>query len=289
MILTKITLMNTLNLNIPGLTIACKVWGNPQNPPILALHGWLDNANSFDYIARYLENEYYFIAVDLPGHGHSSHIPLGSNYHFSDGIFTVIEIINALKLDKVHLVGHSMGACLASLVAGVDPTRILSLFLVEGLGPFSHPAETACKQLSNYLGYLTRKTTKKSKGYDSLESAASARSVAGYVSLDIAKTLCERGVMEENGIYYWRHDRRLLVPSPLYMTETQILSCLQEIKAKTCLLWASQGFSFDSELMKVRIKTIANLRIERLNGGHHIHMEQPEVVATLLADFYQGL
>src|SRR5262245_54247330 len=126
--------MKTLNLTIPGLTIACKCWGNPQNPPILALHGWLDNANSFDYLAPYLEDQYYLIAIDLPGHGHSSHIAQGAYYHFSDGIFTVIEIINALKLDKVHLLGHSMGACLASLVAGVTPDRFPSLFLIEGLG-----------------------------------------------------------------------------------------------------------------------------------------------------------
>lgn len=280
--------MNTLNLAIPGLTIACKIWGNPNNPPILALHGWLDNANSFDYLAQYLQDRYYFIAVDLPGHGHSSHLHPGCNYHFSDGIFTVIEIINALKIDKIHLLGHSMGACLASLVAGVTPERFLSVALIEGLGPFSHPAETACKQLSEYASFLNKKT-KKSKGYNRLESASLARALAGYVSLDIAKTLCERGVAEENGTFFWRHDRRLLIPSPLYMTEIQILSCLKQISAKTLLLWASKGFSFDAEKMKNRINSIKELRVEQLEGGHHVHMEQPEVVSTLLADFYEAI
>ncbi|HFD2264795.1 TPA: alpha/beta hydrolase, partial [Legionella pneumophila] len=55
--------MKTKILSIPGLSIACKAWGNPDNPPILALHGWLDNANSFDDIAEHLQNDYYFIAV----------------------------------------------------------------------------------------------------------------------------------------------------------------------------------------------------------------------------------
>lgn len=281
--------MKTLNLAIPGLTIACKIWGNPNNPPIVALHGWLDNANSFDPLAEYLQNEYYFIAVDLPGHGHSSHLPLGCHYHFTDGVFTIVEIVNALKLDKVHLLGHSMGACIGSLVAGVAPNRFLSLSLIEGLGPFSYPEETACKQLSDYLNYLTLKGTKKSKGYNKLDNASLARSAAGYVSLDIAKKLSERGVVEDQGMFFWRHDRRLLVPSPLRLTETQVLSCLQQITAKTYLLWASKGFSFDSKQMQIRIKTINNLKIEHLDGGHHVHMEQPEIVSKLLADFYQSL
>lgn len=278
-----------MELSISGLTIACKTWGNPQHPPIVALHGWLDNANSFDFLAQYLQQDYYFIAVDLPGHGHSSHLPLSINYHFIDGIFIVIQIIKALKFNKVHLLGHSMGACLGSLVAGVAPERLFSLSLIEGLGPFSSPEETACKQLSKYSDFLTQKAIKKPKGYPQFDSAALARAIKGYVSFDIAKLLCERGVREDNGVYYWRHDRRLLEPSPLRMTELQILSCLKNIKAKACLIWASKGFSFDSELMQERIKSVQNLKIEHLDGGHHIHMEKPEVVSKLLAELYSTL
>lgn len=277
--------MITQELNVSGLSIACKIWGNPENPPILALHGWLDNANSFDPLAEYLQKNYYLIAVDLPGHGHSSHLPISSNYHFIDGVFIIIQILNALNLDKVHLLGHSMGACLASIAGGVAPERFLSLSLIEGLGPFSHPEKAACKQLSSYLYYITQEKIKKSKGYNKFEDAALARAIKGYVSLDIAKILCQRAIEEKHGLFYWRHDRRLLGPSSLYMTELQILSCLQQISAKTCLIWASKGFSFDSNLIQGRVKAVQNLKIEHLDGGHHVHMEQPEVVGQLLADF----
>ena len=143
--------MTTHTLTIPGFTIAYKTWGKSTNPPLIALHGWLDNANSFEPLAHYLQERFYLIAIDFPGHGYSSHLPQGCYYHFMDGVFNLIQIINALQLEQVHLLGHSMGACLASLVAGVAPERFLSLALIEGLGPFSHPAQTACKQLSDYL------------------------------------------------------------------------------------------------------------------------------------------
>ena len=280
--------MKALNINIPGLTIACKLWGNPSHPPVLALHGWLDNANSFDHLAELLQNNYHIIAVDLPGHGHSSHLPAGCNYHFTDGIFIIIQIMDALKLDKVHLLGHSMGACLGSLVAGVAPDRFLSLSLIEGLGPFSHPGETACRQLSDYLQYVTQAPIKPSKGYKESNNAALARAMKGYVSIEIAKRLVERGLVEEQGVYYWRHDRRLLVPSPLRMTEAQILSCLKEITVNSLLIWANKGISFNNELIQERVKAVKHLKVERLEGGHHIHMEQPQAVAQLLAEFYQS-
>lgn len=279
--------MNSQELRIQGLTIAYKTWGNPENPPIVALHGWLDNANSFDYLAPYLQEHYYFIAIDLPGHGHSSHLPLSSNYHFTDGIFTVVQIIDALGYDKVHLLGHSMGACLASLVGGVAPERFLSLCLIEGLGPFSAPGETAAAQLSKYLSNLAQKEEKKAKGYNTFDNMALARSLKGYVSLDIAKTLCERGVREEDGLYYWRHDRRLIQSSPLRMTEAQVISCLEQIAVKTCLILADKGFSFDSELTQGRMNAVKDLNIVHLEGGHHIHMEQPENVANLLIALYK--
>lgn len=280
--------MNSSELIIQGLTIAYKVWGNPKNPPVVALHGWLDNANSFNYLAPYLQEQYYFIAIDLPGHGHSSHLPLSSNYHFTDGIFKVAQIIDGLGYDKVHLLGHSMGACLASLVGGVTPERLLSLSLIEGLGPFSSPAETTANQLSKYLNHLTQKEEKIVKGYNTFENMALARSLKGYVSLDIARTLCERGVREEEGLYYWRHDRRLIQSSPLRMTEAQVISCLEHISVKTCLILADKGFSFDSEMTQGRIKSVKDLSIMHLEGGHHIHMEQPEKVAKLLGAFYKA-
>lgn len=277
--------MKNFSLTIPGLTIACKSWGNPGNPPILALHGWLDNADSFEPLAQYLRDTFYVVAIDLPGHGHSSHLPSCSFYHFTDSIFYVLQIMDALGLDKVHLLGHSMGACLSSLVAGVAPDRFLSISLIEGLGPFSSPPETACKQLGDYLTYLNETAIKPSKGYAKIASAALARAQRGYVTLDMARKLVERALIERDGKYYWRHDRRLLVPSPLRMTETQILSCLAAIKAQTCLILADGGFSFDTDVMKERIKAVTPMEIERLPGGHHIHMEKPEEIALLLIKF----
>ena len=65
---------------VPYGHIAVKVWGNFETSHIhvLALHGWMHNASTFDPICELLNDQYYIIAMDLPGHGFSSHYPSGN-------------------------------------------------------------------------------------------------------------------------------------------------------------------------------------------------------------------
>ncbi len=281
--------MNASTLTIPGFVIAYKTWGEPYLPPLIAIHGWLDNANSFELLAPYLSKQFHVIAIDLPGHGHSSHLPEGCYYHFVDGIFYVLQIAKALGFDQYHLLGHSMGACLGSLVAGVVPDQILSLVLIEGLGPFSDLEEQCCAQLAKYAKLACEDAAHEVKAYPSLELAVHARAKHGFLAPKYIKIISQRGLQRRKETFYWRHDRRLLLATPLRLTENQILSCLNNIQAKSCLIWASHGFEFDKGQRRTREEAIKNLQIHYLEGGHHVHMEHPDTVAECLGQFYKTL
>ena len=67
-----------LTLDLPHLRLAARAWGDPSLPPLLALHGWLDNAASFDRLAPLLCEHFHIVALDLPGHGRSGHRPAGT-------------------------------------------------------------------------------------------------------------------------------------------------------------------------------------------------------------------
>ncbi|KTC86142.1 MULTISPECIES: alpha/beta fold hydrolase [Legionella] len=279
--------MNASTIAIPGFIIAYRTWGEPDLPPLIALHGWLDNANSFALLAPYLAKQFHIVAIDLPGHGLSSHLPEGCYYHFTDGIFNILQITKALDFKRYHLLGHSMGACLASLIAGVVPEQILSMALIEALGPFANPEEDCCEQLANYARQTYKTFEQETKPYPSMELAIQARAKRGYLAQEYVSILGQRGVQRKNNSFYWQHDRRLLMSTPLRLTENQVLSCLNNIRTKSCLIWADKGFDFNQESIKRREAAVKNLEVYHLEGGHHVHMEHPDTVAQCLEEFYK--
>ena len=58
------------SFQVNDLTLASKEWGRSGYLPVIALHGWLDNAASFDRMLPFMEN-LHVIALDLAGHGRS--------------------------------------------------------------------------------------------------------------------------------------------------------------------------------------------------------------------------
>lgn len=100
-----------------------QIFGKPTetSTPILALHGYLDNSNSFKPLARHLiklskDNKYHIIAIDLPGMGLSSKIPEGIPYSTKFFVMTIRRVVNYLNLTKFLFMTHSFGCSLALAV-----------------------------------------------------------------------------------------------------------------------------------------------------------------------------
>jgi hypothetical protein len=98
--------MRELKVSTSGLELAALSWGEPDAPPLLMLHGWLDNAASFALLAPYLAERFHVIALDLPGHGGSRHFPGSMIYQHVDYARAVLGAVDALALPRFHLLGH---------------------------------------------------------------------------------------------------------------------------------------------------------------------------------------
>ncbi|MHB1272771.1 MAG: alpha/beta fold hydrolase [Rhodanobacter sp.] len=265
---------------LPHLALRAQVWGDAAAAPLLALHGWLDNAGSFALLAPLLAAQYRVIALDLPGHGHSAHLPAGAGYHFLDHVRAVLEVADALQLDRYALLGHSLGAGIAALVAAAAPQRIERLLLIEGLGPLGDDGAHTLQRFRDALA-PRGDNGKPLRLFHSIEQAISARGIASGLRADLARPIVERGLLEADGGWRWRSDPRLTRATGLRLAETQIHALLHGIAAPTALLLAQPATAYlPSAQMQARAACVPDIAVSHLAGGHHLHLEQPAAVAA---------
>src|SRR5512143_573521 len=109
-------------------------WGNPDKPPLLLIHGGRDHARNWDWVALALRDHYHIVAPDLRGHG-DSQWSVGGSYAMIDYTLDVAQLLDALQIFPVTVIGHSLGGSIALQYAGVYPDRVRKLVAIEGLGP----------------------------------------------------------------------------------------------------------------------------------------------------------
>lgn len=283
-------------IQLDQLTLSGLRWGKEHStehqPPVLALHGWLDNSASFCRIAPILAERcgLDIWAIDLVGHGLSSHRPAGSFYHIWDNVIDLSLLMAAQGWEKVDLLGHSMGAGIATLMAGAMPEKVNRLALLEGIGPIVTEAEASPQQLAQASLAYQLLPYKKGTLYTDFESAVLAR-CNGFakISYPAAYPLTERGLSQSNTGWYWNADPRLKIPSPVRFTELQVEAFCRQIQAPTCLLTADAGFLTDRENTHTRSAMVPDLTHQILSGSHHFHLEPDtsDKVADALEVFWQ--
>jgi pimeloyl-ACP methyl ester carboxylesterase len=282
-------------LSVQGL--ACGGKETKENI-VLCLHGWLDNSASFlplmSYFEKNLENK-RVIAIDWPGHGHSSHRSADAHYHFIEWIYDLLQLCELNQWQQVDIVGHSMGGMVASAFAAAFPEKVKSLTLLDSIGFITTEAEQATQQLrdgmlSRFKGsalYRKNNGSKNSRYHTSINSAIKARVMVSDLEFEQAKLIVERGLVEETEGYRWRSDPRLRNVSPYRFTSKQAQQFIQDIKCPVKLIYASNGIA------KQGIKTFGhlfqNFSSVELKGGHHVHMEMPQATTELIKKFVAEL
>jgi pimeloyl-ACP methyl ester carboxylesterase len=220
-------------LDLPGHRVAAIEWGPEDAQPVLALHGWLDNAASFARLAPMLES-LHLVALDLPGHGRSDGLPAVCSRHFVDWVPVVLEAADAIGWQRFSLLGHSMGAGISTLVPAVARERIERLVLVEGMGPLSSPAEGAPEQLAKALRSEVVIALKEPSVHQDLEAAIAARMKNSDLDHASARLMVERGVEQIARGVRFTFDPRLKTSSRMRLTEEQVLALLAVSGADRC-------------------------------------------------------
>ena len=262
-----------MSWQVNGLQLAGLRWGDETLPPVLALHGWLDNAESFERLAPLLAN-YCVVAPDLTGHGRSSRRSQDATYQIWDDLPELMELISQLGWSEFALMGHSRGAIISSILASAIPQRIRHLILLDGMLPPAVPEAEFPEQLASFLRQKPALLNREAKLYPARESAIAARTAKG-LSDDSALAFARRSLDESEEGWRWNSDPRLQGASAVKLTEGQSRAILQGLTMPTLLLQPEDGhMQHAAGKLDEAKNTIPRLRIEKATGGHHFHMEE---------------
>ena len=104
----------------------------PAGDPVVLVHGFGGDKNSWLFVQQPLAEDRAVHALDLPGHGASDKdVGDGSLATLAD---TVVGFLDALGIERAHLVGHSLGGAVVAAVAKAAPGKVASLTLLAPAG-----------------------------------------------------------------------------------------------------------------------------------------------------------
>jgi len=273
-------------MTVRGARIAWRQWGEDHEYPVLALHGWLDNAASFDALGPLLAG-HRVIALDLPGHGLSDHRGPDGSYNIWDDLPDLVWFTAELGLARYALLGHSRGAAIATLLAAIEAPAVSSLVLLDNvLAPMFDPARTA-QQLRDFAHDYGRRQPREAKVFATAEAAVQARCAATGIDPRAAGMLVARSLQHAEGGFRWRTDPRLRYASALKLAEDNVRAVLGGLELPGLLLMASQGMAPRMRGHQA-LGWHAGLAVEEIAGCHHCHMlEQAPAIAARIREFWR--
>jgi pimeloyl-ACP methyl ester carboxylesterase len=246
-------------------------------------------------LAPLLAPDISLLAVDLPGHGLSSHIPAGNGYRAFDFVLTVQRILKHYGWTKVSLMGHSFGSAIACLYSALYPEHVERYIALDVIKPFNiDPVRKLKRQgqtIDEFLG-LESLDPNSTPSYTYEEAVQRLhRKINKWASKEGCEILCRRGTIRKaDGRYYFSRDVRLKADFGWTYSRDYVLLFAANIKCKILYIRALQGLSLRKpeeveEFVDVLKKSAALYEYHTVEGQHHVHLDYPERVAPIIGNF----
>lgn len=275
-------------------------YGDNLRRPLLALHGWQDNAGSFARLAPLIAPQRPILAIDFPGHGRSSHLPAGMSYHFNDFLRVVHRIVRHYKWHKVSFLGHSMGAALSFYYAALFPHTVDMIIAIDTLTTLYFPPHIQIDMMS----VMTEKTVDEEErlrgqapvplySYESLKDLL-YRGSEQSVELEHSNCLLKRSVRLAEGysdMYYFSRDARVKLMEIVFTQPELVVAMAERLRnIHYLVIKAELSYHIETESLKdvFHILRANNPTFEfHIMKGekHHVHLNSPDKVAACVVRF----
>ncbi|KAK4887805.1 hypothetical protein RN001_004076 [Aquatica leii] len=286
-----------LEFLVPWGHIAAKTWGDDKNKLVLMLHGASDNAGSFDRLIPFLPAHFYYVCLDLPGHGKSSHFPKDTLVQDMNIIMSLKIVIDTLNAKKIILIGHSWGGQTACLFTQLYPEFIEKLVIIESVcyAPISieYFKQFTTEYIKDAINILEKAANSSPPTYtyeNALEVIMNGR-IYGKLNKEAAKAIAQRSLKKvDNDQYVITNDVRNRIRYCFFLDKGYVEK-LFETHLITCpVLFLFARYSiplrdyYKNILTQVK-RTNKKCIIKELLGDHDMHNNTPELVAPEINNF----
>lgn len=279
--LSRVTEVSFVMAN--GLRHRRIVYGEGEETIVLC-HGFLDFAWSFALVAQRLADAGFRVVLhDFRGYGESEWIGAGGYYHFPDYVYDLDRLVADLS-GPLHLVGHSMGGTIVSMLAGLRPKRFASVTLVEGLGPPVMGTSDAPTRFERWIDNVERARARTQRPLATLDEVLERlREAHGPLEDGFGRFLAERSTRATDEGFVWRFDPLHRTSSPMPFQLPFFLEFLARIEASVLYVAGEKGFRIPDEAMRLAtLKSQTTVEIPAV--GHMIHWFAPEALANAVID-----
>ena len=231
------------------------------------VHGFFGSSEMWSFQKNYFKKKYKIVSPALPGFGESCKAKSLSS--INDMAKFILEIVNQKKIDKFHLIGHSMGGMIVQEIVKIEPNKVQKLicFATSSIGDIPgrfEPMDVSIQRLKT----------------DGIESFKNRIPPKWFVKGNEDKNyyFCEnaaKNVSEETA-------NNAMVA----MKNWNGFSNLKNIKNKTLIIWGDKDLSYNFEQVDTLNKNIKNSRLEIFKDcAHNVHLEQPDQFNNLVKEF----
>ena len=252
-------------------------WGQEGLPPLLLVHGGLDHARNWDWVARSLRDRFHVYAMDLRGHGNSAWAP-GALYSVAEHVLDLSTLIEVLGGGPFHLIGHSLGGVLTLLYAGLYPAGVRKVVAIEGLGfPALHRIhQPPSASMRAWIESVRQTEQLEPRTYPDLEAAVLRMQEANpHLSQEVARHLTLHGTnLNADGSLSWKFDNYVRCHPPYGHSIEDQRAIYAEIVCPVLLVWGHESWLPDPDTDS-RAQVIRNAQVLKVPGaGHWVHHDR---------------
>jgi pimeloyl-ACP methyl ester carboxylesterase len=282
------------DVDVYGLRLAVWEWGDEDGPPLLLAHGGFDFAGTMDGLAaRLADAGWRVVCWDQRGHGHSDHALL---YNWDADVRDALVVLDSMTRRPVPFIGHSKGGNVVMQLADAMPHRCSHVVNLDGLPSRRNWPDVAdherarllVGEVRSWLDHRQAAATKVRRPGTIDELAERRRRMNPRLSMAWLRYLVTVGARHDDDGWRWRIDPVLRMGGfgPWRPEWSMMRMPGLGMPVLGVLGLEPDAMGWGTEPADVLRYLPPGGRFVPLDGiGHFVHIEQPDVVASLVLEF----